>query len=758
VPASTYRLQLTPDFDFSAVAAQSDYFAALGLSHVYLSPILQAAPGSQHGYDVVDHSRVSAALGGEDGFREMARQLRSAGLGVVVDIVPNHMAIPAPESLNRQLWSVLQEGQSSPYARWFDVDWTRHDGRLLLPILGTDSLDGITVSGDRVSYGDHLLPVRDGTSDLPLPELLDAQHYQLAYWKNAASELNYRRFFDITTLIALRVEDTEVFDATHEVIIRLVREGLIDGLRVDHVDGLADPRGYLRRLSELTGGAWIVTEKILAAGEALPGDWACAGTTGYDSLAFAGGLATDPAGAEPLTLGYAKLTGEKRGFAEVARDAKHDQAIGAFAPDLSRVTRSLTTEAAPDDLAAVVAELASCLGVYRAYVTEGEEPSQQAARELREATAAARARLPERLHETLDRVRDEVLAGNVRFQQYAVPVEAKGVEDTAFYRWFRLVSLNEVGCDPGVFGLTPEAFHAEAARLARDWPATMTTLSTHDTKRAEDIRARLAVLAERPGDWAAAVDGWHDLLHGLLHGHQVDRAAEYLIWQTLVGAWPISEQRLREYLTKAMREAKTHTTWTDQNEDYEDAVLSYAEAARTTAPVGDFVAAIAPDARVNSLATKLIQLTMPGVPDVYQGCELASYALVDPDNRRPVDYGARRDLLASLDSRPASGLDGEKLLVTSRALRLRRDHPEWFAGSYEPVEVTGAARECVTSFCRGGEVVVVAGRLPATLRKYGGWGDTQLRMPEGDWSDVLTGNKYEGLAALQLPVALLVRS
>jgi (1->4)-alpha-D-glucan 1-alpha-D-glucosylmutase len=756
VPASTYRLQLTPEFDFGAVAAQSDYFSALGLTHVYLSPILQAAPGSTHGYDVVDHSRVSVALGGEDGFRAMADRLRSAGLGIVVDIVPNHMAIPAPESLNRQLWSVLSEGQSSPYARWFDVDWTRHDGRLLLPILGSDSLDGITVSGDRVSYGDHVLPVRDGTSGLPLPELLDAQHYKLAFWKNAATELNYRRFFDITTLIALRVEDTEVFDETHEVIIRLVREGLIDGLRVDHVDGLADPGGYLRRLSDVTGGAWVVTEKILAAGEVLPADWACAGTTGYDAVAFTGGLATDPAGAEPLSLGYAKFTGEKRGFAEVAREAKHDQATGAFAPDLSRVVRSLKTDAPPEDLAAVVAELATCLRVYRAYVAAGTDPSPDAVRELHEAAGAARDRLPVRLHSTVQLVLDDVLAGgDIRFQQYTVPVEAKGVEDTAFYRWFRLVSLNEVGCDPGVFGLSQTDFHATAARLARDWPATMTTLSTHDTKRAEDVRARLTVLAERPSDWAAAVVDWHELLRD----HQVDPAAEYLIWQTLVGAWPISAERLRDYLTKAMREAKTHTTWTDQDPVYEDAVLTFAEAAWVAAPVGDFVAEIAPDARVNSLAAKLIQLTMPGVPDVYQGCELASYALVDPDNRRPVDYAWRRELLEELDSGAVpSGLDEEKLLVTSRALRLRRDHPEWFTGSYEPVEVNGAARECVTSFCRGGEVVVVAGRLPATLRAYGGWGGTQLRLPDGDWRDALTGDRYEGLPALRLPVALLVRS
>jgi (1->4)-alpha-D-glucan 1-alpha-D-glucosylmutase len=297
-------------------------------------------------------------------------------------------------------------------------------------------------------------------------------------------------------------------------------------------------------------------------------------------------------------------------------------------------------------------------------------------------------------------------------------------------------------------------FHSAAARLAADWPATMTTLSTHDTKRAEDVRARLAVLAGCPGEWDTGVANWHRLVAD----PRVDPATEYLIWQTLVGAWPIDEQRLRDYLIKAIREAKTHTTWADPDTAYENAVLEFAEAARTTVPIGDFVAAIAADARVNTLAAKLIQLTMPGVPDVYQGCELTSYALVDPDNRRPVDYRARRELLARLDAgERASGLDAEKLLVTSRALRLRRDHPDWFT-SYQPVEVTGAARECVASFSRGENVVVVAGRSPAALRRHGGWGDTALALPDGVWADVLTGEEYQGLAQSRLPVALLVRA
>jgi (1->4)-alpha-D-glucan 1-alpha-D-glucosylmutase len=811
-PVSTYRLQLTAGFGFAAVADQADYLASLGVSHVYLSPILQAAPGSTHGYDVVDHSLVSADLGGEEGFRAMAGRLRSAGLGIVVDIVPNHMAIPVPESLNRQLWSVLREGRESPYAHWFDVDWTAHDGRMLLPVLARPSAELVGQGRDELAhdelvcrdgllrYHDHVFPLREGTTGLPLPELLAAQHYQLASWRDASAQLNWRRFFDITTLIALRAEDPRVFDATHEVIVRLVREGLIDGLRVDHPDGLSDPREYLRRLAEVVkgdqeegerkrerGGLWVVAEKILTGPEELPADWVCAGTTGYDTLALVDGLFLDPGGEDSLTRTYARLIGEGREFEEVERDAKRELATGTFAAELSRLIRLLSADRLPGDrlpgeeadLRAVLTELAACLRVYRAYAVPGEQPPASSVRALAAAAGEAAERLPGRLHRTLDAVVDAALhvgpdagsgAGNpefgIRFQQFTAPVHAKGVEDTAFYRWSRLVSLNEVGSDPGHFGVSIAEFHDVAARLARDWPATMTTLSTHDTKRAEDVRARLAVLAEIPGTWADTVSRWHRLMPASV----IDPDTEYLLWQTLVGAWPLSAEQLSEYLTKAMREAKTRTSWTDPDTGYEAAALTFAEAARTTIPVGDFVAAIAPDARVNSLGAKLVQLTMPGVPDIYQGCELASYALVDPDNRRPVDFGRRRELLAGLTV--PSGLDGEKLLVTSRALRLRRDHPEWFAGCYEPLEVSGPAREYALPFSRGGHVVTVAVRSPAALRRRGGWADTALHLDGGPagtsagtsaWTDVLTGARYGGarvaLAELtrRLPVALLVR-
>jgi (1->4)-alpha-D-glucan 1-alpha-D-glucosylmutase len=803
-PVSTYRLQLHDKFGFAQAARVGDYLAGLGITHVYLSPVLQAAPGSQHGYDVVDHSQISTGLGGEKAFRAMAASLREHGLGVIVDVVPNHMAIPVPESLNRQLWSVLSEGHRSPYAHWFDIDWDRQRGRFLLPVLGApleESLADLkpdTVDDQPVlRYFDHLLPVRAGTERLPLPDLLAVQHYRLAHWRAASTELNWRRFFDITSLIAVRVEDPEVFDATHRVLLGLVADGTVDGLRVDHPDGLADPRGYLRRLAEATGGAWVVTEKILSGTEELPPDWPCAGTTGYDTAAAVAGLFTDPAGAEPLTATYVDFTGAPASFGPVAEAAKRQVATEIFATEVTHLVGLLTSAGvrelhgvSGEDLGAVVTGLLTGFGVYRAYVIRGERPSDAAVTAVYAATAAAGRDLPPRLHGVLSTVRDLLLGASrdradperlaelvLAFQQTCGPVMAKGVEDTAFYRWSRLSSLNEVGGDPGRFGAPPQEFHEFAARLTRDWPATMTTLSTHDTKRQEDVRARLAALAERPGEWAAEVTRWHDRAAALTSGRAPEPDTEYLLWQTLAGAWPVTAARLSEYLRKAMREAKTATSWLGPDETYESAVLAFAGAALRDHVlrdwIGNFVASLAPAARATTLSAKLVQLTMPGVADVYQGCELTGYALVDPDNRRPVDFERRRRLLASQDTRPPGRpiaasehspdrLDQEKLLVTSAALRLRRAHPDWFAGSYEPLAAEGQAAGHAVAFSRGGKVVTVATRLPAGLAAAGGWAATALPLPEGRWRDVFTGATYDAGAPLmseltkRFPVALLV--
>jgi (1->4)-alpha-D-glucan 1-alpha-D-glucosylmutase len=832
VPVSTYRLQLTPDFGFAQAAEAADYLADLGISHVYLSPVLEAVPGSQHGYDVTDHARIRDELGGEDGFRAMAKRLRSRGLGIVVDIVPNHMAIPDQMPLNRQLWSALKDGRDSPYATWFDIDWAAQEGRMLLPILGgpvRDCLGDLVVepgggpdSEPVLHYFDHCLPLRPGTSRLPMDALLESQHYRLAWWRDAATELNYRRFFDITSLIGVRMEDPAVFDAAHTVITRLVAEGLVDGLRVDHPDGLADPGGYLRRLAAATGGAWVVVEKILEAGERLPDDWACAGTSGYDALRLADGLFIDPAGGIPLGAEWARLRrrsglpdSDPPPFTETAETAKREVLTGALRAEVTRLARLVSEvfpEADPEGARSVLTEMLVSLPVYRAYVNPGEPPSAAATAVLRGAVDAARRRLPRRLRGLTADVGAAALgtrgpvsgaAGRaaeftVRFQQTSGPVQAKGVEDTAFYRWTRLISLNEVGGDPDRFGVLPDEFHAAAARQAARWPATMTTLSTHDTKRQEDVRARLAVLAEIPAEWGTYVAEWHERavpprLFGS-GGPAVDPDTECLFWQTLVGAWPVSRDRLAAYLTKAIREDKRRTSWTDPDSGYEAAVLGLAsrvlEDGVLVASIESFVASIAGDALVNSLGVKLVQLTMPGVPDVYQGCELAGLSLVDPDNRRPVDFGRRRSLLAGLDAaRPSAGaavggadagsaaaggaaaggpdpvarLDAAKLLVTSRALRLRRDRPDWFAGSYAPLTAAGAGAGHAVAFARGGQAVTVATRLPAGLRRQGGWGETALPLPAaGGWVDVLTGAVHRGdtmlLADLtrRMPVALLV--
>lgn len=842
-PASTYRLQLTPDFGFAAAGAQAAYLAALGVSHVYLSPVLQAAPGSTHGYDVTDHSRISEALGGEDGFREMAARFAAHGLGIVLDIVPNHMAIPVPESLNRQLWEVLRDGPGSRYAHWFDIDWTAGGGKMLFPILGgpvDDCLSDISRPRDEpvLRYFDHVLPLRDGTAGLPLPELLGAQHYRLAWWRDASAKLNWRRFFDINSLIGIRVEDPDVFGATHEVVLRLAAEGLVDGLRVDHPDGLADPRGYIRRLASSADGAWVVVEKILEADERLPADWPCAGTTGYDALRVVDGLFIDPDGGDALTSQYVRFSGRAgvpANFAPVALAAKREVAGGVLAAEVARLARLLRAEAGGslEDANAVLTEVLASFGVYRAYVHPGEPPAKEAEAAVRTAVADALIRLPERLHAlaaaagdlalgtgavdqdavdkgavdkgAADKGAADTAAGTefaIRFGQTTSPVLAKGVEDTASYRWPRLVARNEVGGDPDRFAVPVSEFNAFAARLATDWPDSMTTLSTHDTKRQEDVRARLAVLAEMPADWGRRVAEWQHRAVGLLpDAAALDAETAYLLWQTLVGAWPLTAERIEAYLTKAMREAKTRTSWLSPDAGYEATVLRVAALALTDTRLRDlieeFVTSIAPDAAVNALGAKLVQLTMPGVPDVYQGCELTALSLVDPDNRRPVDFARRHELLAALDSgkSPSSPpwldqgrldldqgrLDSAKLLLTSRVLRLRREHPEWFGGRYVPLAASGEADRHVVAFTRldgaaEGGAVTVATRLPLGLRRRGGWAGATLPLPDTGgrpepagrgnpggtaWRDVLTGVSFGARAQLSdlmkhFPVALLI--
>jgi (1->4)-alpha-D-glucan 1-alpha-D-glucosylmutase len=754
-PASTYRVQVSPAFDLYGTAELTDYLAALGVTHLYSSPLLRSTPGSAHGYDVVDHSAADEQRGGEAGRQALAAALRRHGLGLVLDIVPNHMGVALPEA-NPAWWDVLRLGAQSVYARWFDIDWSR--GRLLLPVLADsiEALADLRLDGDLLRYRDLRFPLAPGTAALRDPRAVhDHQHYELVSWRHARVELNYRRFFAVSGLAALRVEADTVFDATHREVLRWVAAGEVDGLRVDHPDGLTDPAGYLRRLRAKAPDVPLYVEKVLEPGEELPPDWPVAGTTGYDALAEVDGVLVDPAGAAAFTALDEALTGVRTRWHDLVHDCKLDVASGmlraevrrlaALAPGLAR------TEAA---LAAVLA----CFPVYRSYLPAG-------AADLATAVAGARARRPD-LESTLDalepRLADPADPLAVRFQQTSGAVMAKGVEDTAYYRWTRFVMLNEVGGDPPAFGLPVDRFHAAMARRQDRWPAGMTTLSTHDTKRSADVRARLAVLAELPGDWAAAVSRWSAV------APPPDGALGHLLWQTVAGAWPIDRQRLHGYLTKAMREARTATGWDDPDTAFEERMHAVAGAVYDdpvlAADVSDLTSRIAPYGWSNSLTGTLLQLAMPGVPDTYQGSELWDYSLVDPDNRRPVDFVARRSLLARLDTGwlpPVDETGAAKLLVVARALRLRRDRPDAF-GSYGPVFATGPAADHCVAFDRGA-AVAVGTRLPVRLAREGGWRDTTLPLPGGAWTDALTGATHPGGAVrlsdllARYPVALLDR-
>ncbi len=803
VPVSTYRVQLRPPsgsgtadhpgFGFDDAAAIAPYLADLGVTHLYCSPYLQAAPGSAHGYDVVDHSTLNRELGGEEAFGRMVAACREAGLGILLDVVPNHMAVSEPESQNAQWWSLLREGRASPYADWFDVDWDSADnpGKVLVPVLGGplgDVAGELELLEDRIRYYDHEFPIAPGTRvDGDVLATLEQQHYRLASWRVAGEELDYRRFFDVTTLAGVRVEVPRVFDETHALVLQQVRDGVLDGLRIDHPDGLADPGGYLDRLAETTGGAWVVVEKILEPGEDLPPDWQTAGTTGYDALNRVLGLFVDPAGELPLTALWTSVTGDDASYEDVVDTTKHLVLREVLAAEVNRLTelglrvcrtdpslRDTTRRAFREALVEVLAGF----GVYRAYLPPTGPADDQARHHVAQAVTRAKAALPKRSTE-IDLVQRLVLAEGpsgpdaaphaeefvTRFQQTCGPVMAKGVEDTAFYRYLRLSGLNEVGGDPGRFGLPVQEFHEACAVQQRDWPLSMTALSTHDTKRSEDVRARLVLLSECPAEWGDAVTRWQAAAARHRSPAGPDAVTEQLVWQTLVGAWPLTADRAVAYVEKATREAKAQTSWVDPVPAFDEAVQAFVRAVLAdqalVAEVEAFVARLTPAWQVTALAQKAVQLTMPGVADTYQGTELWDLSLVDPDNRRPVDVEQRRRLLAALDKAPAlDDVGTAKLHLVSRVLRLRRELPEAFLadGSYVPLDAGARA----IGFVRGDRVVTVA-PVRALQVERGGWGDDAVDLPSGSWVDVLTGAERSGtvpLAALLdgFPVAVLRRA
>jgi (1->4)-alpha-D-glucan 1-alpha-D-glucosylmutase len=973
VPRATYRLQLGPDLTFDGVAGLLPYLEALGISDVYLSPLFETASGASHGYDVCDHNRLRDELGGEAALARLAAALRARGLGCLLDVVPNHMGI----GQNRNAWwlDVLENGESSPYAPFFDIDWTPIKAELqhkvLLPILG-DHYGTVLESGQfrlaledgrlRIHYHDTVLPVAPRTysrvlglrleelaetlgpeheavlrlksviarfSNLPpstepdparlaarhrereiaRQELLDLlrdspdvrrflddnvvrvngtpgeprsfdlmdgllgdQRYRVAFWRVAAEEINYRRFFDINELAAIRMEDPRVFAETHRLVGRLVRDGIVTGLRIDHPDGLYEPAAYFRRLQRMcflerahaaaaAAGAtpadadllraydeaaaageaplrpfYVVAEKILAPGERLPETWAVHGTTGYEFLNLLNGIFVDRQQARQMDQLYARWVRGHPSFAEIVYASKRLIMETSMASELSvlghrldviserhRSSRDFTL----GSLTHALREIVASFPVYRTYLGEsGGRAAEERDREyVARAIALAKSRTPARDLLVYDWIQDLLLLRFpdwaddavradrrdwvMRFQQTTGPVTAKGYEDTALYRYHRLVSLNEVGNDPARFGTPLAEFHAACAARLRETPHALSATSTHDTKRSEDVRARIDVLSEIPAEWRRRLVRWHRL--NRRHRTNVDGRLvpgpneETLVYQTLVGAWPITAERLRAYVLKATREAKVYTSWITPHERYDAAMAAFVEAivdpGRAPAFLADFgvfQSWVAVFGAVNGLAQTLVKATAPGVPDFYQGTELWDLSLVDPDNRRPVDWERRRQALEALTAEMAatpdlaalaedllkSRDDGRvKLYVTRQALHFRREHADLFAtGDYRPLETRGPLAEHLCAFARVSGTAAALTVVPRLLARLGledaplgpaAWQETRLVLGDdlaGAYRNVLTGERVDaqpgadgpalaaGEVLARFPVALLERA
>jgi (1->4)-alpha-D-glucan 1-alpha-D-glucosylmutase len=820
---ATYRLQLEPAFGFDQAAAIVPYLAALGISHVYCSPVFEAVTGSRHGYDVIDPTTVRRELGGGEGRARFVAALRQHGLGLIADIVPNHVALEG----NAWWIDVLTHGTASACFPFFDVDLTADPyagpapAKLLIPILGEPygrELEagrlGLVVEDGRplVAYARNRFPLsiasRAALDDAPeaqgpdglgavaaalnadvtrLHTLLEAQHYRLTWWRLARDESPYRRFFDVNGLIGVRVEDPTVFDAMHRLVAEWVADGSLDGLRVDHVDGLSDPADYLRRLRALAPSQWIGVEKILADGETLP-DWPVDGTTGYETGALFTRLLTAGEGAGPLAALYQRFTGTREPFDEIEEDARYEILEHWLAGDAKRVALALHRLCQDDltlrdyslrDASILVRELVAGARTYRTYVTAAGASAADIAQlsALCERVRVRRPDVPGPLVDLAERLFANGGEGPHglefvrRFQQLSTAAAAKAVEDTASYRDVRYLALNEVGSDPRRVTVTPAAFHETVARWQRDHPLGMRGTSTHDSKRGEDVRARLTVLSEVPELWAAAAERWGRRSDAWrIDGHP-DRHMEYYLYQTLVGAWPVSRERAHVQAEKAAREAKLFTDWQSPSADYERALHHFVDAmyddAAFVGEVATLVDGLHPADWIKGLAQQLLKLTIPGVPDLYQGSELWHRALVDPDNRARVDYACRQKRLEALSrlaapevlSRMDDGLP--KLWTTQRALRLKARHADLAdpTSTYRPLDVSGPAAERVVGFLRGRSIAVVV----PTRAWAPQWGDTHVMLPDGAWTHVLADTMIEGGAVAvdalfdAFPVALLER-
>lgn len=857
---ATYRLQLGADLGFARAAELAPYFAALGVSHVYLSPILQATRGSTHGYDVVDPRVVSAELGGEEALHAMCAALDAHGLGVLLDIVPNHMSIG---SADNEWWNdILENGPASPYADYFDVDWNQGGAaqdKVLMPILG-DQYGIVLEQGEirLVRHGarffvrvyDRELPaaprstaeilrlaaerarseelafLADAFAELPSPSVaepearlrrardqrvlrtvlgrvledvqrastvddalreierdrerldafLDRQNYRLAHWKTSRHDLGYRRFFDVNELVAVRTEHRPALVDTHRTILRLVRSGAIDGLRVDHVDGLRDPQRYLEWLRAEAGDTCIVVEKILAKNERVAADWPIEGTTGYELLGALNGLFVDGAGAAEIDAIYREATGNTRSFAEIAREAKEEILGTSLASDLLRLVVLLRQiveahrryrDYADAELSTAIAAILVELPIYRTYVRPGEaiRPEDEAA--IRGAVTRARTRLAD--FEPLADLVEGLLLGTIRgaaedafvarFQQLSGPLAAKGVEDTALYRHSRLLSLNDVGLDPDDAVTAIGEFHRFCAEVGRRFPRTLAATSTHDSKRSEDVRVRLSLISFHPERWREVIRAC-EAVAARGDFAIVDAETRYYLYQTMLGAWPIEVDRVSAHMEKAAREAKRGTSWARTDHGFERALGELVRALHVDRDLRRLldrvVTSLEPEETKLVLAHTLVHLTALGVPDIYQGNELVERSLTDPDNRRPVDFERRASLVREVRELTAEqvltrGASEAKLWLVMKALGVRAREAAAFEGSYEPLSVD----DRIVAFVRGGRVVALAPRTPHEH-------DAKLELPRGRWRDALTDVTVAGELAVRdllsrFPVALLVR-
>ena len=852
IPIATYRFQFHKGFTFQDARALLPYLRLLGISDVYASPLFLAGPESTHGYDICGFDKINPNLGTPDDFEAFTSDLQKQGMGLLVDMVPNHMG-----SHNSNPWwlDVLKNGPNSEYATYFDINWDAPNpllkGKVLLPTLG-DHYGAVLDRGElkvTFSKGEYLLTYFDkqfplspeslaafnlntltpsnreatlsklngtpgnATSFNDLHRLIDLQHYRLAYWRVGPHEINYRRFFDVTELVSVRVEDEQVFAATHKLLLDLLRSGKITGLRIDHPDGLRDPKTYFERLQKHAGGdRYILAEKILSDHERLPEDWPIAGTTGYDYLIQQNAIFVNQDHEKAFTETYYRFTGTSEDLASLAFRSKQDVLNRMFLAEVNSITSRLKALASKSrtardfteaELRLAIIDLIAGFPVYRTYVSEDTrllstieiEQIKSGLAEARHQTTATDLRALEFLARVLsldlpmdfdDAARSEAREFIIRFQQLSGPATAKGLEDTAFYRYTRFVSLNEVGGNPGQFGISPEDFHQYNSHKQQKWPHSLLATSTHDTKRGEDTRARLNVLSEMPIEWEKKVTEWRTSNEALKRNHAPSSSDEYLLYQVLVATWvptldlPTYTERIQSYMLKATREAKTNTSWTDPNESYESATKEFIAAILNSASFREsltfFASEIAYFGTFNSIAQVILKACSPGVPDFYQGTEHWDLTLVDPDNRRPIDYSLRKKLLENIDSATPSDLlntwqtGAIKLFATTKALRIRATHHALTAGDYRPIPISGAKANHVVSFLRtsGSSTLLIA--IPRFIRTLAGgkqsyptaadWRDTHLDYSGKRFRNLLTNEEHTTLSATDIfksfPAAILL--